>query len=68
MLRLAHYDYVVLHVNAHGYQPEWIDQLERSYQQILELRDPYPHTVPRKVLVFQARGDALRNAAREPRG
>jgi hypothetical protein len=64
----ARYEYVVLHVNAHGYQEEWVGQIERSYTQVLELIDPYPHTRPRKVRVYQARDAAVRHAAREPRG
>jgi hypothetical protein len=60
----ARYEFVVLHVNAHGYREEWVGQIEQSYRQVLELIDPYPHTKPRKVLVFQARDAAVRNAAR----
>jgi hypothetical protein len=66
--RGARYDYVVLHVNAHAYRPEWVGQIERSYRQVLELPDPWPHTRPRKVLVFQSRDAAPRNASRPPRG
>jgi hypothetical protein len=61
------YEYVVLHVNAHAYEPQWVGQIERSYRQVLELADPWPHTRPRKVLVFQAREATPRSAARKPR-
>jgi 4-amino-4-deoxy-L-arabinose transferase-like glycosyltransferase len=58
----AHYDYVVLHVNAHAYQPRWIDELARSYRQVLELPDLYSRDKPRKVLVFESRAGRVRNA------
>jgi hypothetical protein len=63
----ARCDYVVLHVGAHAYQPEWIDQLERSFRPVLELADPYSHDKPRKVLVFQSPDAGPRNAARQAR-
>lgn len=63
----AHYDYVVLHVGAHAYQPEWIGQLERKYRQVLELDDPSSDDKPRKVLVFQAHNNTLQSATRQSR-
>ncbi len=64
----ARYDYAVVHVNAHDYRPEWLEQLAPYYQQVLELDDPTPFRVPRKVLVFQVRDQPVRNAALPPRG
>jgi 4-amino-4-deoxy-L-arabinose transferase-like glycosyltransferase len=64
--RGAHYDYVVLHVNAHAYQPRWIDELSRSYRQVRELPDLYSRDKPRKVLVFQARENRVRHATLPP--
>ncbi|MEX0977528.1 MAG: glycosyltransferase family 39 protein, partial [Pirellulales bacterium] len=62
----AQYDYVVLHVNAHDYQPRWIDELAHSYRQVLELPDLYSRDKFRKVLVFQAReGRARRRLAED---
>ncbi|HEX3726049.1 MAG TPA: glycosyltransferase family 39 protein [Pirellulales bacterium] len=52
----AHYDYVILHVGAHEYRPEWIGQIETRYRQIQELPDPYClPSRPRKVLVFESK-------------
>jgi hypothetical protein len=52
----ARYDYVVLHVNAHDYHPEWIDQIERQFRRVEVfpdlLSDPARN---RKVLVFEAK-------------
>ncbi len=36
----AHFDYVVLHVNAHGYRPEWLAQIEQRYRVVREYDDP----------------------------
>lgn len=63
----AQYDYVVLHVGAHAYQPEWVDQLARVYRQVRVLPDPYSHNEPGKVLVFQSQEGRVRHAARGPR-
>ena len=59
----ARYDYVVLHVNAHAYQEEWIDQLAPYYRQVLEIPDPHHYSRPKKVLVFQVKEGPIRNAA-----
>jgi len=64
----ARYDYAVVHVNAHDYRPEWLEQLAPYYQQVLEIDDPTPFRKPRKVLVFQVREQPVRNAALPPRG
>lgn len=64
----ARYDYAVVHVNAHDYRPEWLEQLAPYYQQVLELDDTTPFHKPRKVLVFQVRDQPIRNAALPPRG
>jgi hypothetical protein len=64
----ARYDYAVVHVNAHDYRPEWLEQLAPYYQQVLEIDDPLPFRKPRKVLVFQVREQPVRNAALPPRG
>jgi Dolichyl-phosphate-mannose-protein mannosyltransferase len=62
----ARYDYVVLHVGAHAYRPEWVDQIERRYRQVLEIPDPHSVDRPRKVLVFQAKNIGARHASRPP--
>ncbi len=64
----ARYDYAVMHVNAHDYRPEWLEQLAPYYQQVLEINDPLPFRKPRKVLVFQVRDQPVRNAALPGRG
>ncbi len=59
----ARYDYVVLHVNAHAYQPEWLAMIEKSYRPVLTFPDPEsPASRPRKVLVFESK---TRQAHRE---
>jgi 4-amino-4-deoxy-L-arabinose transferase-like glycosyltransferase len=63
----ARYDFVVLHVNAHDYRPEWIEQLAPYYQPIREIDDPHEYRRPKKVVIFQARNAAIRNAALPPR-
>jgi hypothetical protein len=54
------YDFVVLHVGAHGYHPEWLPQIETRYRQVLEYRDPAWPSQPRKVMVFEATGNQAR--------
>lgn len=56
------YEYVVLHVNAHGYRPEWIDALSVRYRQIREFPDGEHYARPQKVLVFQAKATPIRSA------
>ena len=63
----ARYDYVVLHVNAHDYHPEWIAQLEPYYRPVREYDDPGKYRRPKKVVVFQAKDAVIRNAALPPR-
>ncbi len=60
----AQYDYVVLHVNAHDYRPEWLTQLEPRYRQVREFPDPYSIERPKKVLVFEAKEGHVRRPAR----
>ena len=63
----AQYDFVVLHVNAHGYLPQWIDEVAANYQQVCQFDDPGTGGKPKKVLVFQAKHDQLRQASRGDR-
>ena len=63
----AQYDYVVLHVNAHDYRPEWLTQLEPRYRQVREFPDPYSIERPKKVLVFEAKEGHVRRPARDTR-
>jgi Dolichyl-phosphate-mannose-protein mannosyltransferase len=63
----ARYDYAVLHVGAHAYQPEWLGQLEEFYRPVLELPVVNPPDRPAKVVVFEARELQARHAARPPR-
>jgi hypothetical protein len=52
----ARYDYVVLHVNAHDYHPEWLGQIEQDFRQVEEFPDLLTHpNRGRKVLVFEAK-------------
>ncbi len=60
----AHYDFVVLHVNAHDYRPEWLAEIERDYRQVHEFADPHTGGRPKKVLVFQAKESLARHSAR----
>jgi hypothetical protein len=61
----AHYDYVVMHVNAHGYQPQWLAQLAPHYRPLREFPDLLGRRKDRKVVVFQA-VRPIRNAALPP--
>jgi hypothetical protein len=61
----AQYDYVVLHVNAHDYRPEWLAQLEPRYRQVRMFPDPYSIERPKKVLVFEAKEGHVRRPARD---
>jgi hypothetical protein len=64
----ARYDYVVLHVGAHRYQSEWLQQVQTRYHQVLSLDDPYATAKhPRKVLVFEANDLEARRAERPAR-
>jgi hypothetical protein len=64
----ARYDYVILHVGAYQFRPEWIAQVEERYRQVQELPDPYcSPSRPRKVLVFEAKQlEARRTGASGP--
>lgn len=61
----AQYDYVVLHVNAHDYRPEWLAQLEPRYRQVRMFPDPYSIERPKKVLVFEAKEGHVRRPSRD---
>ncbi len=50
----VHYDYVVLHVGAHDYRPEWMAQIEQRYRMVREYADPTSDHRLRKVVVFEA--------------
>jgi len=49
------YEYVVLHVNAHEFQPEWIEQIEERYEQVGLYPDPSSIARPKEVRVYRAR-------------
>ena len=61
------FDYVVLHVNAHDYRPEWLSQVESRYRQIADYPDPTGDPRGRKVLVFEAIDAQARRQAGSPR-
>ncbi len=63
----ADYDFVVLHVNAYDYRPEWITQLEPHYRQVRLFDDPSSDRRPKKVLVFQAKDGHVRSQPRQRR-
>ncbi len=63
----ARYDYVVLHVNAHGFQPRWVDELAPYYRPVREFDDPQTYRHPKKVVVYRAKDATIRNAARPAR-
>lgn len=62
----ARYDYALLHVGAHAYQPEWMGQLRKFYRPVLELPVTNPTGEQAVVMVFEARGRPVRHAARPP--
>ncbi len=52
----ARFDFVVLHVNAHAYRPQWLSMIEASYRPVGEFPDPYsPAKRLRKVMIFEAK-------------
>ncbi len=61
------YDYVVLHVGAHGYRPEWMAQIEQRYRPVREYDDPTAVRRPRKVVVFEAVEAQARRKLDDPR-
>ncbi len=61
------FDYVVLHVDAHGYRPEWLDQIKRHYRQVGKFTDPTHSARAREVLVFEAQEAQAASNATEPR-
>jgi hypothetical protein len=62
----AHYDFVILHVNAHEYQAAWIEQLERSYEQVRLFPDPSSGTRHKEVRVYRARDSHVGRMADAP--
>ncbi len=62
--RDAHYDFVVLHVGAHDYRPEWIAELQSRYRQVQLFEHPNSSAHPKKVLVFQAKEANAHHTAR----
>lgn len=63
----ARYDYAILHVNAHDYRAEWIEQLAPYYRIVREIDDPHDYRLPKKVLIFEVQETPIRNAALPPR-
>jgi hypothetical protein len=63
----ARYDYAILHVNAHDYRSEWIDQLAPYYRVVREIDDPHRYRLPKKVVIFEVKDTPIRNAALPPR-
>ena len=56
----------MIHVGAHEYRPEWLDQLEHAYRLIREL--PGLHAgKDQKILVFESRELRVGRAARDAR-
>jgi hypothetical protein len=49
------YEYVVLHVNAYEFQPEWIEQIEERYEQVGLYPDPSSTSRPKEVRVYRVR-------------
>jgi hypothetical protein len=56
------YDYAVLHVGAHDYRPDWLEQIQKRYRQVGLYPDPTSHQRPRTVLVFES----IESHARRP--
>jgi 4-amino-4-deoxy-L-arabinose transferase-like glycosyltransferase len=63
----ARYDYAIVHVNAHDYRPEWLEQLAPYYHVVREIEDPYFYRVPKKVVILEVNETPIRNAALPPR-
>jgi 4-amino-4-deoxy-L-arabinose transferase-like glycosyltransferase len=63
----ARYDYAIVHVNAHDYRPEWLEQLAPYYHVVREIEDPYFYRVPKKVVILEVNATPIRNAALPPR-
>jgi hypothetical protein len=62
----ARYDFAVIHVGAHEYRPEWLDELKASYHLVLELPGSHASKAQR-ILVFAAHEVRVGRAARESR-
>jgi hypothetical protein len=59
----ARYDYAIVHVNAHDYRPEWLEQLAPYYHVVREIDDPHFYRMPKKVVIFKVNETPIRNAA-----
>lgn len=61
----SRFDFVVLHVGAHGYNEEWVAQLAPHYRQIQDFPDHLSGGRSKRVLVFQAKeGHVMRPGGR----
>jgi 4-amino-4-deoxy-L-arabinose transferase-like glycosyltransferase len=61
----AHYDYVVLHVGAHDYRPEWLAQVETKYRPIQVFPEFMDGKRAMRVMLFEAK-DGPARLARSP--
>ena len=59
----AHYDFVVLHVGAHDYRPEWLAQVERNYQPVQTSPEFIDGKRALKVIIFEAKDAQARRLA-----
>jgi hypothetical protein len=62
----AHYDYVVLHVGAYDYRPEWLAQVERNYRPIQVFPEFIDGKRAMRVMLFEAKDSQARRIARSP--
>lgn len=61
----AHFDFVVLHVGAHDYRPEWLAQVERSYRPVQVFPEFMDGKRAMRVMIFEAKeGQASRGSKR----
>jgi hypothetical protein len=63
----ARYDYVVLHVGAHDYRPEWLAQVEQHYNPVQVYPEFLDGKRVMKVILFEAKDSQARSVARNPR-
>jgi hypothetical protein len=67
--RDTNYKYAILNVNAYGYRPEWLEQIQAKYRPVVEFDDPHPTTrLPIKAIVFVAKdaADQVSDRPQEP--
>jgi hypothetical protein len=63
----AHFDFVVLHVNAHAYQPQWISMISQSFRPVAEFPGPSSRTKrPQKAIVFESKRHQARSIRSPP--